>query len=75
MELTKERIAFLIKLGGGTPEMEDPEHPQHHECIQRSVDNAFILMEIAQEYEHKLDQERFEKSYGTIYKPLSFLTL
>ena len=66
MEITKEKIAFLVKLAGGTPEMENPDHPQHLECIQRSVDNAFTVMETAQEYAHQLDEERFDRVWKNL---------
>ena len=62
----KEKILFLVRLGGGSEAEADPSHPSHHECIQQAVNNAFILLEYAQAYESELDTARFEAIWGKL---------
>ena len=66
MKLTEKQIALLIELGGGTKEVISPDHPHHHDCIKNAVENAFELLERAQEYETELDNERFEKTWANL---------
>ena len=66
MKLTEKQVALLIELGGGTKEVISRDHPHHHDCIKNAVENAFQLLERAQEYETELDNERFEKTWANL---------
>ena len=63
MKLTEKQVALLIEIGGGTKEVISRDHPHHHDCIKNAVENAFELLERAQNI-NRIRQRTLRENMG-----------